>query len=330
MSTLLNKKHVKDYTNDIDYHFLLNQWEIRYQSKKPDICIAGSPERTSYRIVIEDDKKTFYILEKILSDRYKHKLTISTTLDQLKKYDVLYVQPYLKTITNESFIEYKNAYWQLIPYISGLPLNRPQYIMDSWRGKKTAEFLIDLWEKTESLMLPETLKIFSLKSYVLDMIQLMKTYNPREYHQLIPVINFIQQDFFEVYGSLPHCFCHGDCHPLNIIWSENNIESVIDWEFLGEKPEIYDIANLLGCIGIEEPTGLFQDYAITFIEEIIKSNLIADKSIQYLLECIITLRFGWLAEWLRKNDMDMINLEITYMHLLLRNRDLIKKKWNLI
>jgi len=87
---------------------------------------------------------------------------------------------------------------------------------------------------------------------------------------------------------------------------------------------------MLGCIGIEEPTGLIQGFSLTFIEEIKKSNSISDKSFKYLLECIITLRFGWLAEWFRKSDIDMINLEVTYMHLLLKNRDLIKKKWNLI
>ena len=66
-----------------------------------------------------------------------------------------------------------------------------------------------------------------------------------------------------------------------------------------------------------------------FLEEIKNSELIEKKSLQYLLECIIALRFGWLAEWLRKNDVEMIDLEITYMHLLATNKDLIKNKWHL-
>ena len=330
MSNIIDKKLIDNYSKDIDFDFLLSQWKIKYQNKRPDIPIAGSPERTSFRIVIEDDKKSLYILENFLKNRYNHKLKIINTLDQLKKNNVIHIQPYLKSNTNEHIIEYKNSYWQLIPFIPGIPLNRPHYVMDSWRGIKIAEFLIDLRNKSESLSLSNTQKDFSLKSYAMNMIQLMKIHNPREYIQLEPIIHFIQNDFFKIYESLPHCFCHGDYHSLNIIWSENNIKSVIDWEFLGVKPEIYDIANMLGCIGIEEPTGLFQGLTLTFIEEIKKSNFITDISFKYLFDCILTLRFGWLAEWFRKNDTDMINLEITYMHLLLKNKEIIKRKWDLI
>ena len=71
-----------------------------------------------------------------------------------------------------------------------------------------------------------------------------------------PVISFLENRFMKVHDMLPVSFCHGDFHPLNIIWSKDSIKAVIDWEFLGMKPEIYDAANLIGCIGIEDPQGL--------------------------------------------------------------------------
>jgi len=39
-------------------------------------------------------------------------------------------------------------------------------------------------------------------------------------------------------------FCHGDYHPMNIIWSADDIKCVIDWEFSEYKSEIYDAANI--------------------------------------------------------------------------------------
>jgi aminoglycoside phosphotransferase (APT) family kinase protein len=42
----------------------------------------------------------------------------------------------------------------------------------------------------------------------------------------------------------PVAFCHGDYHPMNIIWSADDIKCVIDWEFSEYKSEIYDAANI--------------------------------------------------------------------------------------
>jgi len=313
---------------NVDFTELLNHWDIEYESNRSDINIHGSPERTTYRIVIQDKKKSLYVLEMFLKERYRHKKLISDSLDLLNKNGIFFIQPFLRSITDDSIIEFNDRYWQIIPYIDGIDLDRPRYIFDSWRGIKSAEFLIDLWKKTKGLSFLKEMGIFSLKSFVLEMIEIMKRFNKRQYKQLGSVISFLKEDFFKEYDSISQCFSHGDFHQLNIIWSNDSILSVIDWEFLGFKPEIYDIANLLGCIGIEEPTGLIQEYAVSFINKVKTSNMISDISFHYLLDCIISLRFGWLSEWFRKKDNDMINLEIDYMNLLLKNRDVIKSKWN--
>ena len=51
------------------------------------------------------------------------------------------------------------------------------------------------------------------------------------------------------YEKMPVAFCHGDYHPLNIIWSVDDIQYVIDWEFSGYKKTIYYVPNLIGCVG---------------------------------------------------------------------------------
>ncbi|MDY6896124.1 MAG: phosphotransferase, partial [Thermotogota bacterium] len=152
--------------------------------------------------------------------------------------------------------------------------------------------------------------------------------NPREYQKLKPVYDQLSSDFFKHYEIIPNSFCHGDYHPLNILWNIDSIRAVIDWEFLGEKIEIYDMANLLGCIGIEEPLGLVNDLALTFIKRLKDSEIISEIGFHYLLDCVMAIRFAWLAEWFRHFDQDMIQLEIDFLHLLDKNKLLIKEKWD--
>lgn len=69
----------------------------------------------------------------------------------------------------------------------------------------------------------------------------------------------------KIHDQLPLSFCHGDLHPLNVIWYQDRIKAVIDWEFTGMNPDIYDAANLVGCAGIENPNGLGMSMVKTFL-----------------------------------------------------------------
>ncbi len=129
------------------------------------------------------------------------------------------------------------------------------------------------------------------------------------------------------YEKLPVAFCHGDYHPLNIIWSTNDIKCVIDWEFCGFKSELYDVANLIGCIGVEDPQSLLGELVKSFIARMNKSGIISKISWKYLLDFIVALRFAWMAEWLRRNDKEMIRLELDYMRLLIDNKNILQKSW---
>ena len=308
---------------------IVQQWDIEFKNDRPEIKIEGSPERISYRIVVEDTFNKLYVLEMFSEQRYIHKKIIASVLNSLREREICFIQPYLKTITDDFIFKDDATYWQLTPFIPGIPLERPQYFRDTWRGTHAAEFLIDLYKKTESMKISGQVQPFSLKQYVLEMIDLMKIHNQYEYKKLENVIHYLGSDFFKKYDNFPVCFCHGDYHPLNIIWSDQSINAVIDWEFLGIKPEMYDIANMLGCIGIENPRGLFLGYAMSFLDKVKKSEIVSKRGLRYLLDCMMALRFGWLAEWFRKRDNEMIDLEITYLNLLLSSKDRIVKRWDI-
>jgi len=293
------------------------------------VPLPGSPERAAYRSVVEDHKSTLFVLEKIPRGLHSNKLRICKSLAFLHERGMDTVQPYLCNEQRGFIMGYRSAHWQIVPYVQGVPLQRPAYVFHGWRGKALAEFLVELRTVSEGMPFFCQDQPFSLKDYFIDMTQKMQVHHPEVFTQFAPIIDFVEEHFLDIHDQLPMAFCHGDYHCLNIIWSENGIASVIDWEFAGYKSDIYDVANMLGCIGIEEPASLAGNFAKAFLSEAREKGIISRISCNAILEFIIALRFPWLAEWLRNRDHEMIDLELDYMKLLIRNRHAISSKWGI-
>ena len=142
-----------------------------------------------------------------------------------------------------------------------------------------------------------------------------------------PVLAFLEEHFMSVCDALPVGFCHGDYHPLNIIWGKEDILSVIDWEFSGIKPEIYDLVNMVGCLGIEHPSSLVGDLVRKLIARLKAADLYSDVSWHHFFEFIVAMRFAWLSEWLRKDDREMIGPRTRLHGALIQNRDVLAREW---
>ena len=156
----------------------------------------------------------------------------------------------------------------------------------------------------------------------------MERYNPETRKALRQAFDFIQQEFFDVHDGFPVVFCHGDFHPLNVIWAEDSIKSVIDWEFLGTKPEVYDIATLIGCVGFEEPAGLTKGLVTECLSCMKEAAVLSNLSWEYLSEWVVAIRFAWLSDWLRRRDREMVDLEVAYINLLIDNCRDLKNTWH--
>jgi len=198
---------------------------------------------------------------------------------------------------------------------------------EQWRGKALADFLIELHGKAKNLLSVNADDVFSLNNYIYKLIHEINLYNKDIIAEIQAVAVFLEKDFLPAYEKLPVAFCHGDYHPLNIIWSDNGIKCVIDWEFCGYKSELYDAALLIGCIGVEDPQALTDDLVKSFIAGMKEAKIISKASWQYLVEFIVALRFAWLAEWLRQKDEEMIRLELDYMRLLTENKSGLENAW---
>jgi len=274
-------------------------------------------------VVAAADKRLF-VLEKIPSRAFGRKRRIAATLQWWVDKGLPQVVGYLPDADGETISLISQGHWhglwQLCPYVEGVPLERPDYAMDGWRGDATATFLICLHDIRARHPLAEDTPPFSIAAYSRDLFATLTDRHPEIAAQYRPFMDHLEKHFFPVHDRLSTGFCHGDFHPLNIIWGEKRIRAVIDWEFCGTKPETYDLANLLGCLGMEDPQSLTGPFAGGLIQRLKKANIFSDTSWETLPDLMLSLRFAWLSEWLRKSDRPMIRLEADYMALLLRHR----------
>lgn len=309
------------------------RWQVSARRVRRDLHMAGSPDRCELRLVIESEDGRLYLLESLFEEDAGHKKEIAFCLDLFSEKGLSEIVPYRQSAAGGHIARSGGRLWQLSDYVCGVPLNRPEYVRDGWRGDVLADFLIRQHAASREIPYLKTLPVFSITDYIQKLVTQMRVHDPQVLDGIGNVVRRIEKRFVKLHDRLPNVFCHGDFHPLNIIWTPRGIGAVIDWEFLGIKPEIYDAANLIGCIGVEEPRALTGDLVLRFVRRLKQCGWISGAGWEALIDFVIAMRFAWLSEWLRHRDREMIALETTYMNLLTDHADalqdaLIPKKMN--
>ncbi|MBF0569843.1 MAG: phosphotransferase [Candidatus Omnitrophica bacterium] len=302
-------------------------WGIALKSVRRHLMPDGSPERTLFRVVIEDENKSLFVLEEIAPAAYHTKMKIVKTLDFLSAKGMSRIAPYRVSSSGAHIQKYGEDLWQVVPFIPGVPLDREKYLYEAWRANVLSGFLLELSEKVNGLAFLSLEKPFSLKAYIYTLLRQIEQRRPEIVGKVHPVVAFLERDFTAAHDTLPLRFCHGDFHPLNVVWGRDDIRAVIDWEFLGMKPEIYDVANMIGCLGMEHPSSLVSDLVVNLIVQLKASAGFSAVSWQYFVEFLVAMRFAWLSEWLRKEDEEMVALELEYMNLLIENKQKLCSEW---
>ena len=278
---------------------------------EPGDSLQGSPRRVLERYIVKADDR--YILEKVSWIKRKRREEQANILEILVN-DGLPVERYLRAMDG-AFIVEKDGLWMLKEYVNGAELRRPLFLKDGWRGKIAAEFLL----RMRSLSKKDGIDVEGphLPSFIEGLMKRLERKMPDvrtsledAYDSILPLL--------QRWDAMPSSFSHGDYHPINIIWGEEKINAVIDWEFTGRKPELYDAASMLGCIGIEDADGLFSPFAGEFVGTLKKGDF-SESSWELLPELILATRFAWLDEWMRNRDEEMLGTELEYMAVLSEN-----------
>jgi len=277
--------------------------------------------------VIEDAEGLLYVFELISPGQVPRREEMAATLEALSARGLQTIPKYLPSLNGDYIVFHGSDICQLSPCVEGIELVRPGYIFEEWRGVALANFLVAMRDKAHPSLPLTKSRPFSILAFIDDMLRKMPQSNPDIAEKTADIIDFLNADFRHVHDRLPVIFCHGDFHPLNVIWSKNGISAVIDWEFMGIKPEFYDVANLIGCVGMEYPHGLTGDLTINFLITLDNARFLSPTSRQYLPEAVIALRFAWLSVWLRNGDQEMIAMETRYLRILYQNLADLKYSW---
>lgn len=296
--------------------WIKQHWDIDIDCVRLDISIPGSPERTVTRGVVQDCQGRLFLLEKLENRKFSTRERITRAVEYLSLHGLPQAHTYVKSVQGEFLQFFNSSCFQLSRFIEGTPLKRPDYLSSAAMGQNTARFLIKMAQAATGMEKYLSFPRFSIKNYIHDLFRTMRIHDQPVYDRFLPVLNFLETEFMPFHDRLPLSFCHGDLHPLNIIWDKDEIRAVIDWEFAGIKPDLYDAANFVGCAGIENPSGLGLDMVMTFVSELRRTDVISEMGWRFFPEYVLALRFAWLSEWLRKKDHEMIDLEHAFMRIL--------------
>ncbi len=309
--------------------WLNRQWDIEFKCVRRDIDIQGSPERALSRVVLQDKDGTLFLLEKFSKNKFQVRQNVAKAIEYLNNNGLKHALLCQKSNYGEFLPFFKESCFQLSLFLDSTGIKRPDYLSSSKMGKSFALFLMDLSRASVNIESKVSFESFSIKKYIYKLFSEMKIYDNSVYEKYLPFLIFLEKEFMEVHDKLPACFCHGDLHPLNVLWNHDQIKAVIDWEFTGMKPDIYDAANLVGCAGIENPNGLAMPMVMTLIKEIRSKELFSKIGWRFFPEYVLALRFAWLSEWLRKKDKQMLEMEEAYMGILVDNMDILRQGWEI-
>jgi homoserine kinase type II len=332
--SIINKQNISPFSfAEVKQVLLL--WDKNLSTIKDAKMIAGSPERSLFRTVVETDDGKEFILEQIDNSEIENRARISKIVEGANLFSLPVVSYCLGS--NDSYIQHTSdklsstklssnshsseKHWMLTPLISHRRLKRETYWLDEWRGKAVADFLVGL--KSFASQSAPTGSTFALDVFIKEIVAKIEIDKPKLFTELMPVLSFLEREFFPIYRDIPLAFNHGDPHPLNMLWGDGDIKAVIDWEFSGLKPALYDASLIIGCVGSEDPDSISSGFIQTLLKEIKAQKLFTPDISKHLAPFIVAQRFAWMSEWLRHGDTEMVEFEVGYMEFLINNQKLL-------
>jgi len=305
---------------------VLSRFGLELGRLRADLPLAGSPERCLERTGAEDAQGGLWVVERHDPASAARKEEIAAAADFVAA-RLPEVRPWLACAPGRTVAEHGGGAWQVSPFVPGTPLDRPAYAFEGWRGEALADLLVRFRAAAVGAPLSDAAGDFSLAGFVRDLLGKLGERNRPLFERVYPAVLRLERHLFPKLGAIPAAFCHGDFHPLNVIWSPNGINALIDLEFCGYRTEAYDAAILVGCLGMEDPRCLTKDLVKTFVGRLRAGAGFSEAAWECFPDLVLALRFAWLSDWLRRDDREMVDLEAVYIGLLLENREALERAW---
>ena len=311
---------------DNDIAATLARLGMGFARARPDLALAGSPERALERTAAESGDGRTWVVERHAPAQAGRKQEIAEAAAFLAA-GLPEVRPWLEFAPGRYLDVRPDGAWQVGPYVPGVALDRPAYAFEAWRGEALAGLLVRFRAAAAGMPRRETAADFSLAGFVRDFFGKIRDRRRPLFERLYPALLRLERELFPVLDRVPEAFCHGDLHPLNVIWSDTGLRALVDLEFCGFRPETYDAALLVGCLGMEDPRALRGDLVRALMARLRADAGYSPQAWASFLDLVLALRFAWLSDWLRRDDREMVELEAVYIGLLQEDREALERAW---
>ncbi|NJB66535.1 homoserine kinase type II [Desulfobaculum xiamenense] len=306
----------------------LSDFGLELGRVRADLPLAGSPERCGWRRVVEDTGGRLWVLERLNPGQGPRRERIAAMLRAVADAGCAGVVAPIPGREGRAVVAAQGYDWQVTPFVLGDPLPRPEYIADGERGRALAAFLGDFKRCGLHVPCPADDAPFSLAGYISDLSGTVARLRPDVAAALAPVRGALDE-LVSDYATAPMALGHGDFHPLNVIWGGPGVRVVVDWEFSGLRPELYDAANCIGCVGSEDPAYLTRGLVAAFVDGLWAEGVLTADNARWLHPLVLGLRMAWLSEWLRRRDGEMLEMELEYMRIIHEGRAQLEAAWGI-
>jgi len=173
---------------------------------------------------------------------------------------------------NNSMLQWRNGVYELFEYIPGQ--GYPQTLESTFDSGRVLALYHKLLENFKSEWKPPTGSYHLAPQVEQGLRQITQTLptglnsNPQE---LLPVLNFLLESYSGAAGMVeklgiegwPRQIVHADWHPGNMLYRDNHVVAVIDYDSARLLPRVIDIANgslQFSILGGDEDVSKWPDY----------------------------------------------------------------------
>ena len=300
-----------------EQQFFSANWGISCREILTGITVSGSPNRSVKRFVFAGSSGIF-AAEGFELRKKSRQCAQCEVLEVLAKGGMAGINPWCRTLDGSCGAVADGCFWQLRRWCEADELPRRTLGDEKVYSRIWQEVLLQLkaFAPADKNCLYTPNEDFYFSGYLPRLARFASAKAGGAAGEISRLLERFAPLCQEV-DALPQMFAHGDFHPGNILTRQGELSAVIDWEFTGWKHPGYDLALLLGCLGMDDDRWLSEGATVDMQNALYQSGYMPGKAWEMLTVTIAAVRLGWLGEWLDLGDMAMVKREVDFINYLL-------------
>lgn len=190
----------------------------------------------SVSIITSQDNKKFVLKEQENLDKMKSETVLLSNIEK----EVPIAAP-ITTKDKNYFIEYENNYYILYPFLEGESFENHYDDKSIEKAKLLGETIGDLHSALKKINYKKCKKmnlVNEVTKWSKNIIE--KNKEDFDYNFILEIIKLFEKEFVPIYDLLPKHIIHRDIHPGNILFKDNELSGIVDFELTVKGVRIFD------------------------------------------------------------------------------------------